>query len=180
MVYLFLADGFEELEALAPVDILRRANIKVKTVSAGEKLTVLSSRKVQVAADIGIGEINPDDLEMIILPGGQPGADNLYDNEKILDIIKSAHREGKYLAAICAAPYILGKLGILNGKKAVCYPGYEKELTGALISDEKVVCDGTVVTARAAGCATDFAFELVSVLSGKKQSDSLRKAMLFD
>lgn len=180
MIYVFLADGFEEIEALAPVDILRRAGLAVKTVAIGKDKTVYSTRKVPVMADILVDDVKLEDIEMIVLPGGQPGADNLYASEKLLKIVQYAYDNGKYMAALCAAPLVFGRMGLLTGKKAVCYPGYEHNLKGAEAQPEKaLVCDGKIITGRGPGAATEFAFKLVEILTDKDKADSIRKAMLF-
>ncbi len=180
MVYLFLAEGFEEIEALTPVDVLRRAGIPIKTVAIGPEKTVLGSRKVPVVADILFGEVEPDGVDMIILPGGQPGADHLYESEELRRIVRFSFEKNRILAAICAAPLVLGRLGLLEGKKATCYPGYEDNLKGAEVFPEKaVVCDGKIVTARGPGAASEFAFKLVELLADKEKADSIRRAMLF-
>ena len=130
MFYVFLAEGFEETEALAPVDVMRRAKLDVKTVGVtGECVT--SSHGVPVKADITIDNIDLDDVQGVVLPGGMPGTLNLEANEKVLEAVKYSCENGKIVAAICAAPSILGHLGILDGKKATCFPGFEKELKGA-------------------------------------------------
>jgi len=176
MVYLFLANGFEEIEALAPLDLLRRAGVEVTTVGIGGEM-IRGSHGIVVQADM------PDTMymdaapEMIILPGGMPGSKNL-DESRIVDAaLKTAVRNGAYIAAICAAPFILGKRGLLEGKKAICYPGFEKELTGAYISKEKVVCDGKFITAAGMGVAVNFGLELVKVMKNAKLAEDLRAAI---
>ena len=139
MFYVFLAEGFEETEALAPVDVMRRAKLDVKTVGVtGECVT--SSHGVPVKADITIDNIDLDDDQGVVLPGGMPGTLNLEANEKVLEAVKYSCENGKIVAAICAAPSILGHLGILDGKKATCFPGFENELTGAVETDLAGVC----------------------------------------
>ncbi|MCX7709110.1 MAG: DJ-1/PfpI family protein, partial [Clostridia bacterium] len=130
MIYLFLAQGFEEIEALTPVDILRRAGIEIRTVSIYDTLEVEGRSKIRVVADCSIGEIDVEKMEMAILPGGMPGTANLESNEKIQQIIGQALKQDKWVAAICAAPTILGKQGYLSGREAVCYPGCEEDLKG--------------------------------------------------
>ena len=171
MVYVFLADGFETVEALAPVDVMRRAGIEVKTVSITSSRTIKSKQNITVEADTTIDGIDPESAETFVLPGGLPGADNLYGCEKLRQTLKDANRAGKYLAAICAAPYILGQLGLLEGKRAVCYPGFEDRLTGAVIGDKKVVTDGNVITAVGMGVSVQFGLAIVSALRGKEQAD---------
>lgn len=180
MVYVFLANGFEESEALVPVDMLRRAKIEVTTVGVTGKV-VTSSHKIPVTADITIDEYkNSDDIEMIMLPGGMPGTLNLEKNETVQTAIDYASENKKYISAICAAPSILGHKGLLEGKRAISYTGFEKELKGAVIAEgEGVVQDGNIITARGAGVATQFGFKLVEVLRGIEASKAVEAAILW-
>ena len=176
MFYVFLAEGFEETEALAPVDVMRRAKLDVKTVGVtGECVT--SSHGVPVKADITIDNIDLDDVQGVVLPGGMPGTLNLEANKKVLEAGKYSCENGKIVAAICAAPSILGHLGILDGKKATCFPGFENELTGAVETDLSVVTDGKMITGRGPGVAVDFALEIVARLCGQVESSKIRMAM---
>ena len=182
MIYLFLADGFETVEALCPLDLLRRAGADVKTVGVTGK-TVKSRQGVPVTADLYIDEISACDApEMIILPGGLPGADNLHESEAVDKMIKDAAERGAYIAAICAAPYLLGLRGILNGKKATCFPDetFINRLEGAEYSDTGVVRDGNVITARAMGSSTEFGLELVKALFGADAADKLAAVVYFE
>ena len=177
MVYCFLADGFEEVEAIAPVDMLRRAGVEVKTVGVtGE---VIDGRHgIKVIPDIDIEDITLDEsLEAVILPGGLPGATNLEESNGVQKAIDYANEKGKYVCAICAAPQILGHKGLLAGKKAIAYPGFEGELKGAEISGEYVVLDGNIITAKGAGVATEFGLMIVSVLKGDALADEIGKAI---
>lgn len=179
MVYLFLADGFEIVEAMAPLDILRRGGVEVKTVGVLGK-NVVCSKGVEVKADITIDQVDMKGCEMIILPGGLPGAEYLRDSEKIEEIIDYAEANGIYMAAICAAPMVLGLRGVLRGKKAVCYPGYEKELQGAQVMDSGrygVVTDGRVITGRGAGVSIDFGLALLTALKGRKAAEAVAGKM---
>ncbi len=179
MIYVFLADGFEETEALAPVDMLRRAKLDVQTVGVTGKV-VTSSHGVPVTADITADQIQCDDkLEMIVLPGGMPGT--LYEeaSEAVQQAIAYCHMQNRWIAAICAAPSILGHLGLLSGKTAVCYPGFEKDLTGAQIGTQGVECDGKIITARGAGVAISFGLALVGALLGPEKEAEIRKAIVF-
>ena len=180
MVYVFLANGFEESEALVPVDMLRRAKIDVTTVGVTGKV-VTSSHKIPVTADITIDEFkNGNDVEMVVLPGGMPGTLNLEADSTVQSAIDYANENGKFIAAICAAPSILGHKGLLNGKKTISYTGFEKELKGAEIAtDEGVVQDGKIITARGAGVATQFGFKLVEVLKGIETSEAVKAAILW-
>ncbi len=178
MIYLFLADGFEEIEALTPVDILRRGGKEVCTVSITDKLLVTGARGIPVMADKTITDIKPEQGEMFILPGGLPGADNLEACKPLCDMIVKANEQGKFVCAICAAPKILGKLGIVKGKKAICYPGYEDTLEGAVIADTGVAVDGNVVTANGMSSSLDFALTLLSLVSDK--AEKIAKGILYN
>ena len=167
MIAVFLADGFEEMEAIVPVDILRRGGYAVNTVSIGDK-TVTGAHGIKVEADMTADELDVEAVRLAVFPGGMPGTLNL-DNSIVTDaVITSVTARGGRLAAICAAPSILGKRGLLEGKKAVCFPGFEKELKGATVVDTTVVTDGKITTARDAMAAYDFANELVRVLELEK------------
>ena len=161
-IALLLATGFEEIEALTPVDVLRRANLHVDIVGIGAK-TIVGSHNIPVTADITDSEANADDYDAVIFPGGMPGATNLDAADFTDKVIASVLQKGGRLAAICAAPLVLGRRGLLKGKKATCYPGFEEELKGAEISALGVVTDGNVTTARGMGVALDFALELTSL-----------------
>lgn len=176
MVYLFLANGFEEVEALAPLDLLRRAGVEVTTVGIGGE-QIVGAHGITVQADMPDTMYADAKPEMVILPGGMPGARNL-DASRIVDMaLKAAVRSDAYIAAICAAPFILGKRGLLEGKHATCYPGFEQELTGAILSPEKVVADGNLITAAGMGVAVDFGLKLVEVLAQPDVAAKLRLAI---
>ena len=177
MVYLFLADGFEEIEALACVDILRRAEINIKTVGVTGK-TVAGAHGINVEADMLLSECGFD-AEMVILPGGSVGTDNLAASAEVAALIKDAAHRNAYVAAICAAPTVLGGLGLLNGRRAVCYPGLEERLTGALSSDERVCIDGSFITSKGPGTTSEFALTLVDILKGPQTAAAIRKGMLW-
>ena len=177
MVYCFLADGFEEVEAIAPVDMLRRAGVEVKTVGVTGEI-ISSSHNIKVVPDIALSEVILDEkLEAVILPGGLPGATNLEESAEVQKAIDFANVNDKYICAICAAPQILGHKGILKGKEAIAYPGFETELVGAKISDEYVVLDGNIITAKGAGVATEFGLKIVSALVGEDTAEKIGKAI---
>lgn len=179
MVYLFLANGFEEIEALTPPDVLRRAGIEVTTVGIGG-VSVTGAHGIRVEADIPDVMYADATPEAVILPGGMPGATNL-DGSRVVDAaVRAAAKRGAVLAAICAAPMVLGHKGLLNGKKAVCYPGFETELTGAEIAGIRVVQDGNVLTAAGMGVALEFALTLTEMLAGKEKAAAVRKSILAD
>lgn len=177
MVYCFLADGFEEVEAIAPIDMLRRAGVEVKTV--GVTGDVIDGRHgIKVIPDVDIKDIILDEsLEAVILPGGLPGATNLEDSADVQKAIDFADENGKYICAICAAPQILGHKGLLKGKNAIAYPGFEGELEGAIISEDYVVLDGNIITAKGAGVATEFGLKIVSVLKNEELAEEIGKAI---
>ncbi len=179
MVYIFLANGFEEIEALCVLDLLRRAGVPTKTVGIDEKI-VMGSHKIPVVCDMEDIELTGfEDFDMIILPGGLPGANNLDASEVVEKFINRAVDEGKFISAICAAPFILGKRGILNGKRATCYPGFENELIGATVVNEGCVRDGKIITAKAMGKSHDFALEIVEALLGKEKRDNISASIFY-
>ena len=178
-VLVFLVNGFEEIEAMAPIDLLRRAGITADTVSINENNKVTSSRKITVLTDKTIDEINFENYEMIVLPGG-PGTENYMKSEKLLEKLKEFSINRK-LGAICAAPTILSALGILNGKQAICFPACEPDLIkdGAIIVNQDVVKDNNIITSRGAGTAIDFSLALIEELLGKNKSHEIRKEILY-
>lgn len=174
MIYVFLADGFEEIEALAPVDLLRRAGLTVQTVGVTGKV-VTGSHGIAVTADILPADLNlNDDLQAVILPGGMPGAKNLDASAEVQAAIDFAAQSDKLVCAICAAPFILGKKGMLSGKTATCFPGFEEQLTGAKVSADFVCRDGKFITAKGMGTAVEFGLAIVAALCGEKTADELR------
>ena len=176
----FLAEGFEEVEALTPVDLLRRCGAQVTTVGVGRK-TVCSSHGIAVVADETLGEHDYAGDDMIVLPGGMPGSRNLYASPEVCDAVLEAVRTDRYVAAICAAPSVVfGGLGILNGKKATCYPGMEDGMTGAQPVNAPYVVDGKIITGRGAGAAMDFALALCEVLFGHEKAASMAKSVCYD
>ena len=173
MVYLFLADGFEIIEALAPVDMLRRAKIDVKTVGVSEKC-IKSSCGVEVACDIEISELDLSDAVAVILPGGMPGTLNLEECSSVQGAVDYAVENSLLIGAICAAPSILGHKGLLSGKEAIVFPGYEDDLLGARLSNDYVVQDGNIITAKGAGVATEFGLKIVEYLTDKAIADEIK------
>lgn len=173
MIYLFLAEGFEEIEALTPVDVLRRAGLEVKTVAVGESKTVKGAHGIEVIADILESELKNDVPEAIILPGGMPGTTNLEGSEAVINTLMQSIINGSLVCAICAAPSILGIMGCLKHKNATCYPGFEEYLDGATFTDERVIRDGNIITAKGMGCAHEFALCIVEALCGKEKADEI-------
>lgn len=176
MVYVFLADGFEIIEALAPVDMLTRAKIDVKTVGVTSKI-VKSSCGVQVVADMEINEFEFYDVQAVVLPGGMPGTLNLENCDAVQKIIDNAVNVNIPVCAICAAPSILGHKGLLLDKNATCFPGFEDALEGAVLSNNGVVCDGNFITAKGAGVSVDFGLEIVKKLKGEALAEEIRKTI---
>lgn len=176
MIYVFLADGFEEIEAITPIDVLRRAGIEAKVVSLDSNI-IKGANGIEVKCDININEVEYSKIEGIVLPGGMPGAENLYKNEKLRKIITYCANNNKLIGAICAAPIILGRMNILNGKNACCYPVFEDELHGANIFNGSVCQDGDIVTAKGPGVSLDFALKLLGVLKGKDVSQKIWSSM---
>lgn len=176
-VIVFLADGSEEIEALTPVDMLRRAGADVTFAGAGKK-ECACSHGITVVTDKTAAECVNEEYDMVVLPGGMPGTLNLGADPDVKKITEKAFAAGKFVAAICAAPSVLGSWGMLEGKRATCYPGFEEKLTGATLANEKAVRDGNVITAPGAGAAMEFALMLVAALYGSCASENLRKAVL--
>ena len=181
MIALLLADGFEEIEALTPVDMLRRAGLDVKTVAIGSKIAV-GAHKIPVICDIEAAEVKENEISMLILPGGMPGAANLDASRTVDAALRAGANNGAFLAAICAAPMVLGKRGYLSGKRATCFPGFEEFLQGATVTgrDERVVRDGKIITAAGMGVALEFGLALVAALKGEDAAKELRRAVLAD
>lgn len=175
-----LATGFEEIEAITIIDVLRRANLEVTTVSMTESIEVIGGHQIPVIADVLFSELDYSTIDAMVLPGGMPGAKNLDRHQGLQKQILQFNNDKKLLGAICAAPLVLGHLGILNGKKAVCYPGFETELHGAEILKMPTTVSGNIVTGRGVGTALRFALQLVEQLSGKEKSNELAKAMLVE
>jgi len=179
-VYVFLADGFEEVEALIPIDVLRRGGVEVITVSTTEFPLVESAHGVNIEADIQFEQSDYQDADLLMLPGGMPGASNLYDHEGVCKVVCDQAAAGKKVAAICAAPaVVLAPLGLLEGKKTTCYPGFEKVLEGATYTGDLVTVDGNITTAEGPAAAFPYAYELLSQLVDKATSDQIAEGMRF-
>lgn len=177
MIYVFLAPGFEEIEALATVDVLRRAELEVCTVGVGEDF-VIGSHQIPVAADIYERDLVLDEkVEAIILPGGMPGTLNLEKSPVVQKAIDWAVENNKLVCAICAAPSILGHKGILNGKEATAFPGFEAELSGAVLSEEYVARDGNIITARGMGSSIEFGLQIAEALAGDNTANKIRASL---
>lgn len=178
-ISVFLADGFEEIEGLTVVDILRRAGVQVDTVSITGDLTIHGAHQIEVQADRLFEEMDFSDVDMLVLPGGMPGTRNLQNHAGLCELLKAYNNEEKYVAAICAAPSVLGGLGILDGRKACCYPSFEEKLGTAEVVFEQVAEDGHVITSRGMGTAIPFALRLTAALCGEEKAEEVKKAILF-
>lgn len=179
-VYACMAEGLEEVECLAAVDVMRRAGLEVTLVSMGNTKQVTGSHKITVTADALFSEISPLDADCLFLPGGMPGTKHLAAHEGLCSALKQAAEEGKHLAAICAAPSVLGGLGLLRGKAATCYPGFEEKLEGAVYTKQGVVTDGNITTARGLGYALDLGLELVRILVDAETAANIKAGIQYD
>ncbi len=172
MVYMLLGTGFEETEAIAPLDLLRRAGVEVQTVGVNGKI-IHSSHKVGIEADILLEEMDPNVIEMIILPGGLGGVASVRASKKAMDALRFAWDQGKFVAAICAGPTVLADLGITDGRNATCYPGCESGMGSANMVTCAAIQDGRLITGASAGCAIPFGLKLVEALKGKNEADRI-------
>ncbi len=174
-----LADGFEEIEALTAVDLLRRARIYVDTISISDDYMVHGAHGINVQTEDLFEEVNFAEFDMIVLPGGMPGTTNLEEHKGVQRVVKDFYENGKYIGAICAAPGILGAMGILKGKRAACYPSVEERLSGAVIMKVPVVQDGNIITSRGMGTAIDFALKLIEVLTDKLKAEEISDSIIY-
>ena len=179
MITVFLANGFEEVEAITPVDIMRRAGLDVRTVSIYDSPMVTGAHKVPIQADMVFCQVDFSQVDLIVLPGGLPGSTNLDACEPLCQAIKKHTEEGKPVAAICAAPLVLGHLGLLVGRKATCYPGVEPKLTGATCTGAMVEVDGNIITGKGPAAAFEFGYTLVEQLKSPEATLLLRDGMLY-
>lgn len=179
MVYEFLATGFEEVEALAPVDILRRGGVEIKTVSVTGDLIVESAHGVGIKADALFENIDPTDADLLMLPGGLPGATNLNEHEGLRKALVEQNARGGRIAAICAAPLVLGGLGLLEGRKATCYPGFEKYMTGATYTADLCTVDGNITTGRGPAAVLPYSYALLEQFVGAETAKQVRDGMIY-
>ena len=178
MVYVLLGTGFEETEAIVPVDLLRRAGIDVMTVGINGK-TVYGGHKIGIEADILLEEMDLSNMDMIVLPGGLGGVASIRSSKQAMDAVRYAWENGKYTAAICAAPTILAELGILDGRNATCYPGCETDMGNTiLVGDCASIQDGNLITGASAGCAVSFGLALIRALSGQEAADTIAQQIV--
>ena len=178
-VYVFLADGFEEAEALIPTDMLLRGGVDVKLTSVGTSLAVRGAHNVTVNADIMLSDVDISKAEAIILPGGSGGTALLAKNQKVIFMINEAAARGIYIGAICAAPSILGSMGLLDGRRAACYPSFQKYLLNSNITGNEVECDDIFITAKAAGSSFEFAFKLVELICGMEMCTKIKQEIYY-
>lgn len=177
MVYMLLGTGFEETEAIAPLDLLRRAGIPTATVGLNGKI-IKGSHNIGIEADLEIGQLDLTDLDAIILPGGLGGVASIKACEKAMEAVRFAYDNGKYVAAICAGPTILAQLGITDGKQATCYPGCEEQMGSAVMVNAAAVADGKIITGTSAGCAIPFGLALIAALKGQEAADAVEKQIV--
>lgn len=176
----FFANGFEEVEALTVVDLCRRGGIDVKMVAVGESLNVIGRTNIEIKTDILFDETTITNYDGLILPGGMPGTNNLMENKGLCEALRDFSNKGRLVAAICAAPMVLGKMGILRGKRACCYPGMEEYLEGAQIEDGLVSIDGNVITSRGVGTAIAFSLAIIEMLEDKNTAEEVRKSIVYN
>lgn len=176
-VAVLLANGFETLEALTVVDILRRGEVECNTFSL-EGNEVTTSHNIKIKADKSIMDEEINSYDFLVLPGGMPGSINLRDDERVIELVKKFNEKNKWVCAICAGPIVLGKAGITEGKNVTCYPGFEEELGNCNYKNDMVVVDGNIITGRGPAAAIPFAFEILSKISEEK-AEKIKKAMLF-
>ena len=179
MIYMFIAQGFEEIEALCPLDLMRRAGLPVTTVGVGGD-AITGAHGICVRTDITDAQFDGADLDMVFLPGGMPGTLNLAASDTVIGAIRDAVASERYIATICAAPSILGDMGLLNGKNATCYPGFEDRLIGANISKSRVVLDGKILTAAGMGVALEMGLKIIEIFCGKDISVNIRRTIIAD
>ncbi len=179
MVYVFLANGFEDIESMATVDILRRGGVDVMTVSTTGSEYVESAHGITVKADTRIESADFGNADLVVLPGGMPGASNLNSHDTVRQVLTAQAAKGGRIAAICAAPMVLGSLGLLKGRRATCYPGFEKYLDGATYTAELVTTDGNITTGRGPAATLPFAYSLLEAFVGKEATDAIRNGMIY-
>ena len=178
MVYMLLGTGFEETEAIAPLDLLRRAGVEILTVGINGKI-VYGSHRIGVEADIELGEVDLTALEMVILPGGLGGVASIRASKEAMDIVRFAYENNKFTCAICAGPTVLADLGIVDGRKATCYPGCESGMGQAVMQENAAsVIDGKLITGTSAGCAVPFGLSLIEALKGKDEAERIAKQIV--
>lgn len=179
-VYEFLSNGFEDIEALAPVDILRRGGLDIKTVSITGSKTVETTHGIKMETDLLLEDITDfSDVDAMLLPGGLPGATNLNKHKELRQILLEQYQQGRIVAAICAAPLVLGSIGILEGKRATCYPGFEKRMTGSTYTQEQVTVDGNIITGKGPGASMAFGYAILGKFATEEAVAELKAQMMY-
>ena len=178
-IAIFFAEGYEEIEALTVVDLCRRAGIWVDMVSVTDSLQVTGAHGIPVVMDKMLAEVEFDTMDMLVLPGGMPGTRNLEQVSLLMEQVKAFAAAGKYIAAICAAPSVFGHLGLLAGKNACCYPGFEEELTGANVMFHPCEADGNIITSRGMGCAIDFSLKIIEKLENDDTASKIGRQIIY-
>ncbi len=180
-VYVFLAEGFEEIEAITTIDLLRRAGLTTITVAIGDSLEVQGANHIPVIADIPLASVNYDNAQALVLPGGLPGVTNLNASEGLKDLLKKAYEDKKVLGAICAAPMVYGQLGFLQGREATCYPNFEEHLKGykPVAENQGVAIADNIITAKGAGCSVSFALALIEKLCDKQTAEDIAQGIIY-
>lgn len=179
-IMVMLADGFEEVEALTVVDVLRRADVQCDMVSIDENRNVAGSHKITVRSDYSIDEVNTSEYDGIVLPGGMPGAVNLRNSIKVVETVKDYYSTGKIVAAICAAPIVLDKAGIIAGKRITSYPSFESQLRNCIYCQDTVCIDNHIITSRGPSTALAFAYEILNAIGKEKETEELKEGMLYN
>ena len=178
-VCIFFAPGLEEIEGLTVVDLMRRADIPIRIVSIGDTLEITGAHGIRITADSRFADMDFSDTEMLVLPGGAPGTCNLNACEPLKTLLRDFYNKGKYIGAICAAPMVLGHLGFLEGRKATCYPGFEKDLIGAVHVTDAAVIDGHIITSRGLGTAIEFAAALIGLLTDEATAEDIKRSVMY-
>lgn len=178
-IAIFFAEGYEEIEGLTVVDMCRRAGIQIDMVSVTDSLQVTGAHKIPVIMDKMLADVDFDELDMIVLPGGMPGTRNLEKVPVLMEQVKAFAAAGKYIAAICAAPSVFGHLGLLEGKTACCYPGFEEQLTGAEVTYNPCEADGNIITSRGMGCAIDFSLKIIEKLENDDKASEIGRQIIY-
>ena len=178
-VCIFFAPGLEEIEGLTVVDLMRRADIPIRIVSIGDTLEITGAHGIRITADSRFADMDFSDTEMLVLPGGAPGTCNLNACEPLKTLLRDFYNKGKYIGPICAAPMVLGHLGFLEGRKATCYPGFEKDLIGAVHVTDAAVIDGHIITSRGLGTAIEFAAALIGLLTDEATAEDIKKSVMY-
>lgn len=178
-VYIFLANGFEEIEGLTVVDLLRRANIEIEMVSITGDIFINGAHHIITKADVLFENADFSDADMLVLPGGMPGTNSLKAHEGLDQLLKQFHAQGKKLSAICAAPSVLGTKGLLKGKNATCFPGHEDSLIGAHVKNATVVEDGNIITSKGMGTSIDFALSIIKNIAGETEAERIARAIQY-